>query len=90
MAVTDTSPDIERRVAAHYAALTPLERLEIASSMHQTALAIIASSLPPGLTREQRRYAIAKRMYGDELPEAALWAHAYWPGKPPINPSPTA
>ena len=53
MAVTDTSPDIELRVAAHHAALTPLERLEIASSMHQTALAIIESSLPPGLTRFQ-------------------------------------
>jgi hypothetical protein len=79
MAVTDTSPDIARRVAAHHAALTPLERLEIASSMHQTALAIIESSLPPGLSRVQRRYAIAKRMYGAELPEAALIAHASWP-----------
>jgi hypothetical protein len=79
MAVTDTSPDIELTVAAHHAALTPLERLEIASSMHQTALAIIESSLPPGLTCFQRRYAIAKRMYGAELPEAALIAHANWP-----------
>jgi len=79
MAVTDTSPDIARRVAAHHAALTSLERLEIASSMHQTALAIVESSLPPSLTRVQRRYAIAKRMYGTELPEAALIAHANWP-----------
>jgi hypothetical protein len=79
MACNDTSPEIERMVAAHYAAMTPLERMEIASSMHQTALAIIGSSLPPNLSREERRYAIAKRMYGDELPEAALRAHARHP-----------
>jgi hypothetical protein len=28
------------------------------------------------LTVEQRRYAVVKRIYGDELPEAALFAHA--------------
>jgi hypothetical protein len=90
MDVIDTSPEFARIVAARYAAMSVQERYEIVSSMRQTAVAIIESSLPPGLTREQRRYAIAKRMYGDELPEAALWVHAYWPGKPPINPSPTA
>jgi hypothetical protein len=62
--------------------MTPTERLQIASSMYETARQIIASSLPPGLTREQRRYAIVKRMYGDELPEAALLAHARYPEGP--------
>jgi hypothetical protein len=76
MAVTDTSPDIERKVAARHAAMTSLERFEIVCSMRQTAIAIIESSLPPGLSRAERRYAIAKRLYGDELPEAALIAHA--------------
>jgi|APFre7841882630_1041343.scaffolds.fasta_scaffold33043_3 hypothetical protein len=76
MAVTDTSLDIESRVAARYAAMTSLERFEIVCSMRQTAIAIIESSLPPGLTRTERRYAIAKRLYGNELPEAALVAHA--------------
>jgi hypothetical protein len=56
--------------------MTPAERMEIASSMYETARQIIASSLPPGLSREQERYAIIKRMYGEELPEAALRAHA--------------
>ena len=63
-------------VAARYAAMTPLERIFVAVSMRQTAIAIIESSLPPSLTREQRRYAIAKRLYADELPEADLAAHA--------------
>jgi hypothetical protein len=49
-------------------------------SMRQTAHAIVESSLPLGLTREQRRYAIAKRFYGDDLSEAALSAHANYPG----------
>lgn len=78
MAITDTTPDIERMVAARHAAMTSLERFEIACSMRLTAIAIIESSLPPDLTRAERRYAIAKRMYGDELPEAALIAHANW------------
>lgn len=69
-------PKVTAMIAARYQAMTPLERLKIASSMFDTARAIVDSSLPPGLSREERRYAIAKRIYGDELPEAALRAHA--------------
>lgn len=75
----DTSPQFEAMVAARYAAMTPWERLQILSSMFDTARAIVASSLPRGQSREERRYAIAKRIYGDELPEAALRAHACHP-----------
>jgi len=78
--MNDTSPDIERMVAAHYAAMSPYERMSVVVSMRQTAIAIIESSLPGDLTREQRRYAIAKRFYGSELPEAAFVAHAKYPG----------
>jgi hypothetical protein len=35
--------------------MTPLERMEIARSMHQTALAIVESFLLPDLSREERR-----------------------------------
>lgn len=48
----------------------------IAASLYETARAIVESSLPNGLTREQKRYATAKRFYGDELAEAALVAYA--------------
>ncbi len=74
--VTDTSEEFAHRVRERYAAMTPAERIAIVVSMRQSAYAIVASSLPPNLTREQRRYQIAKRFYGDELPEAALRAHA--------------
>lgn len=80
--MNDTSPDIERMVAARYAAMSPFERMSVVVSMRQTAIAIIESSLPPHLTREQRRYATARRFYGSELPEAALLAHARHPGDP--------
>jgi hypothetical protein len=56
--------------------MAPEERMRIAASMYETARAIVEASLPDGLTLEQRRYAIVKRFYGDELPEAALIAYA--------------
>jgi hypothetical protein len=47
--------------------------------MFDTARAIVESSLSPNLSRRERRLAYARRMYGDELPEAALIAFADWP-----------
>lgn len=69
-------PKVVAMIEARYRAMTPLERLEIASSMFDTAHAIVASSVPHDLSPEERRYAIAKRIYGNELTEAALRAHA--------------
>ena len=74
--MNDTDAAFAAMVTARYAAMSPLERLRIASSMFDTARAIVAASLPGDLTREERRYLIAKRFYGDELAEAALRAHA--------------
>jgi hypothetical protein len=72
----DTSREFERILRDRYAAMTSDERLQVVVSMRRTAIGIIESSLPPELTLEERRFAIAKRFYGDELPEAALRAHA--------------
>lgn len=47
-----------------------------ACSLFETARKIIESSLPGGLTLEQRRLAVVRRLYHNELPEAALIAHA--------------
>lgn len=77
--MNDTPDHIARLVADRYAAMTPAERVAIVVSLRRSAHAIVESSLPAGLTREQRRYAIAKRFYQDELPEAALLAHASHP-----------
>jgi hypothetical protein len=55
---------------------SPDRHMRIASSMFETARAIIGSSLPLDLTRRERRLAFAKRLYAGELPDAALLAFA--------------
>ena len=80
--MNDTSDTVARVVNDRYASMTPEERMRIAASLYETARAIVESSLPDGLTREQRRYASAKRLYGDELPEAALLAYARYVESP--------
>jgi hypothetical protein len=62
--------------------MTPEERLRIASDIFETARAIVESSLPPHLTRFERRLALIRRIYGDELPAAAQEAFARHNGKP--------
>jgi hypothetical protein len=74
--ISDTSTTVDRLVFERHQAMTPAERWRIAASLFETARAIVESSLPAGLTIEQRRLAVARRFYGTELPEAALLAHA--------------
>lgn len=80
--MNDTSPEFEAMVDERYRRMTPDERVRIAASMYDTARAIVLSSLPPGLSRRERRLAFAKRFYEGELPEAALIAYAEWEGAP--------
>jgi hypothetical protein len=74
--MSDTSDNVSRLVFERHQAMTPAERWRAASSLFETARAIVESSLPAGLTVEQRRLVVARRVYGTELPEAALLAHA--------------
>ena len=83
--MSDTSPEFEAMVNERYRRMSPDERVRIAASMYDTACAIVLSSLPPGLSRRERRLAFAKRFYEGELPEAALVAYAEWE-----DPSPAA
>jgi len=78
--VNDTSPEMERMVTERYKLMSPDQRMRIASSMFETARAIIESSLPLTLTRRERRLAFARRLYSGELPDAALLAFADWNG----------
>src|SRR5882724_4006527 len=71
---------MDKMVAERYRLMTPDRRMRIASSMFETARAIIESSLPLNLTRRERRLAFAKRLYAGELPDAALLAFAEWNG----------
>ena len=76
--MNDTPPEFEAMVNECYRRMTPDERVRIAASMYDTACAIVLSSLPPGLSRRERRLAFARRLYEGELPEAALVAYADW------------
>jgi len=78
--VNDTSPEMDKMVAERCKLMTPDRRMRIASSMFGTARTIIESSLPPNLTRRERRLAFARRLYDGELPDAALLAFAEWNG----------
>jgi hypothetical protein len=72
----DTAAEISMLVAARHRSMTPAERWLAASSMFKTACEIVEASLPNGLTRKQRRLAVVRRLYQNELPEVALIAHA--------------
>jgi hypothetical protein len=71
---------MEKMITERYKLMTPDQRMRIASSIFETARAIIESSLPLTLTRRERRLAFARRLYAGELPEAALVAFAEWNG----------
>ena len=77
--MSDTTPKFEAMVRDHYRRMAPDERVRIAAEMFETARAIVLASLPPELDRRQRRLALARRLYADELPEAALIRFAEWP-----------
>ena len=65
-------------VTERYRRMTPDQRMRMASSMFETARAIVESSLPSNLTRRDRRLAFARRLYAGEVPEAAILAFAEW------------
>lgn len=78
--MNDTSPEMERIVTDRYRQMGPDQRMRIASSMFETARKIVESSLPPDMSRKERRLAWARRLYEGELPERALLAFAEWEG----------
>jgi hypothetical protein len=88
--MNDSSAEILKVVSDRHRLMSPEERWLAASSLFEAARQIVESSLPSGLTPEQRRLAVARRLYQNELPEAALIAHARYveSGIPPCNSPP--
>ncbi len=72
--MNDTTREMERVITERYRLLTSDERMRIASSMFDTARAIVESSLPSNRTRRDRRLAFARGLYAGEMPGAALLA----------------
>lgn len=68
----DTTPEFERLYEARLMALTPAERMEMCSSMFETARALAEASLPPGLEPTERRRRLCEHFYGKDLAEKAF------------------
>ncbi|MHB8478218.1 MAG: hypothetical protein ACYDBZ_18260 [Steroidobacteraceae bacterium] len=80
--MNDTSAAISKAIGDRYQLMTPEERWLAASSLYETARKIVEFSLPSGLTKEQRRLAVVRRLYQNELPDVALIAHARYADSP--------
>ena len=74
--MNDTSVAVAALVAIRHRAMAPVDRFQVAASLFETGRAIVESSLPPDLSRTERRLRHARRLYGGELPERALLAFA--------------
>jgi len=85
--MNDSSAEILKGVADRHRSMTPEERWLAASSLFETARKIVESSTPSGLTTDERRLAVARRLYKNELLEAALIARAKYfdSGTPPCT-----
>ena len=81
--MTDTSRVVAMLVAERHRAMSGEERWQVASSMFETAQAIVEPSLPDGLSPQERRAALARRLYGAELTSEAVAAFAAFPGSLP-------
>lgn len=77
----DTPTRFAALIAQRHQQMSSEERWQAASAMFDTARAIVLSSLPLGLSNEARRLALARRIYGDELPESMLIAFAESPDR---------
>jgi hypothetical protein len=69
--ITDTSPESEALLRARYAAMSGSERALMALQMFETAQRIVLSSLPESANELERRRALCRRFYGENLARRA-------------------
>jgi hypothetical protein len=77
--MNDTSDKVAALVADRHRRMTTDERVLVAARMFDDARAIVESSLSADLSRRDRRLCLVRRLYGDEVSEAAKNAFADWP-----------
>jgi hypothetical protein len=63
--MNDTPPEIEKLVRERYMQMSGEQRFMIGVHMFETARRIALSSLPKGLSDEQRRRLLCERFYKD-------------------------
>lgn len=57
-------------------AFTPEQRMQIASSMFDTARILVLSSFPPGLNEVETKRRFCERLYGNEI-DVDAFIHAW-------------
>ena len=70
--MNDTPPEVEKLYREMIMSRTPEERMQMAFSMMATGRQLILSSLPEGLSEEEKRRQLFERMYADELRAGTL------------------
>lgn len=77
--MNDTTDVIAAMVQARHQAMTAEQRMRASAGMFESARRLIDASLGKEIHGYARRLACVQRLYGNELPPAALIAHANWP-----------
>ena len=67
--MNDTSPEIEKMLRVKYMSLSGFERVQIGSSMFESAKKIVESSLPKELAPVEKKIQMFLRFYGHEFSE---------------------
>lgn len=73
--MNDTDPQIAELVRQRLLERTGAERVMMASSMFETAKAMVLASLPTGLSEIETKGLLVKRIYGDEVDARAFVEH---------------
>lgn len=68
--MNDTSPEIQKKLAQKYMSLSGFERVQIGSSMFESAKKIAEYSLPKDLSELEKKIQLFRRFYGHEFSEA--------------------
>lgn len=69
--MNDTSPEVQRMVRERIMTRSGEERFIMGAEMFEAARAIVLSSLPVGLSRNERRQRLYQRVYNEVLPAAS-------------------
>lgn len=67
--MNDTSPEIEKMLREKYMSLSGFERVQIGSSMFESAKKIVEYSLPKDLSQLEKKIQMFLRFYGHEFSE---------------------
>ncbi|MFZ4695400.1 MAG: hypothetical protein ACOYMV_09760 [Verrucomicrobiia bacterium] len=69
--MTDTSPEIARRIRKRIMAFSGAERLRMGARMFEAARRMALASLPADLSETERKRRLFQRLYGESLPGEA-------------------